>query len=147
MVSSIRHFSGGKAMEIDGACHCGAITYEANLDLKDVWICNCTDCQSLSGSAFRTIGLVPAERFRILSGKPRIYTKVGESGAPRVQAFCENCGSPIYAAAAVERPVTFNIRLGTCRQRESLVPTLQIWHRSALPWLSKLTEVPAKEKQ
>jgi hypothetical protein len=44
-------------MKIDGRCHCGYITYEAEIDPEKVMICHCTDCQTLSGSAFRTVVL------------------------------------------------------------------------------------------
>ena len=40
-------------MKIDGSCHCGAIRYEAEVDPGGVSICHCTDCQKLTGSAFR----------------------------------------------------------------------------------------------
>jgi hypothetical protein len=39
-------------MKIDGRCHCGYITYEAEIDPEKVMICHCADCQTLSGSAF-----------------------------------------------------------------------------------------------
>jgi hypothetical protein len=45
-------------MRIDGACHCGSITYRAKIDATRVDICHCTDCQILSGSVYRTT--VPA---------------------------------------------------------------------------------------
>jgi len=38
-------------MKIDGHCHCGQITFEAEVDPNSVMICHCTDCQRLSGSA------------------------------------------------------------------------------------------------
>ena len=40
-------------MKIDGGCHCGYITYAAEIDPEKVGICHCTDCQTLSGTAFR----------------------------------------------------------------------------------------------
>ncbi len=40
-------------MKIDGHCHCGLVTYEADIDPKRVSICHCTDCQSLTGSPYR----------------------------------------------------------------------------------------------
>ena len=55
-------------MKIDGRCHCGYITFEAEADPDKAGICHCTDCQSLSGSAFRTFLLVTDDTFRILSG-------------------------------------------------------------------------------
>jgi hypothetical protein len=40
-------------MKIDGRCRCGNITFAAEVDPATVVICYCTDCQTLSGSAFR----------------------------------------------------------------------------------------------
>ena len=58
-------------MKIDGGCHCGDITYEAEIDPETVGICHCTDCQALSASAFRTFVMAPEDDFRILSGDPK----------------------------------------------------------------------------
>ncbi len=133
-------------MKIDGGCHCGQITFEAELDPKKVGICHCTDCQTLSGSAFRTIALVSGKSLRI-TGEPKIYVKTGDSGNKRAQAFCPECGSPIYACAVGDAPDIYNIRLGTVRQRAELVPNFQLWCRSALEWLPQINSVPKKEKQ
>ena len=38
-------------MKVDGGCHCGSITFEAEIDPDAVGICHCTDCQRLSGTA------------------------------------------------------------------------------------------------
>jgi hypothetical protein len=32
-------------MQIDGQCHCGVVTYEADIDPEAVSICHCTDCR------------------------------------------------------------------------------------------------------
>jgi hypothetical protein len=40
-------------MKVDGACHCGAITVEGEIDPGQVVICHCTDCQTGTGSAFQ----------------------------------------------------------------------------------------------
>jgi len=134
-------------MKIDGSCHCGFITYEAEIDRDNVGICHCTDCQKLSATAFRT--LVPSDEgnFRLLSGTPKIYVKVGDSGNKREQAFCPECGSGIYSASVGSGPKVYNIRLGTATQRKELVPTKQIWSSSALSWLSELDAIPKLEKQ
>ena len=133
-------------MKIDGACHCGRITYEAIVDPALVGICHCTDCQTLSGSTFRVY--VPAAKadFRILTGQPKAYVKTGSSGAKRVQAFCPDCGSPIYSAAP-ENPQNFSIRVGTVRQRHQLIPKSQIWRRSAQAWLTSLDTISSHAEQ
>jgi len=122
-------------MKITGQCHCGEIAYEAELDTDKVGICHCADCQALSGSAFRTIGMVSGDAFKIVKGKPKKYVKVGDSGNPRVQAFCGNCGSALYASDPGDSPKAYNIRLGTADQRHDLAPCFEVWRQSALPWL------------
>ena len=122
-------------MKIDGSCHCGKITYEAEIDPDTVVICHCTDCKALTGTVFRVSAPAAANNFRITAGEPRIYVKTAESGAARAQAFCADCGSPLYATSVGEGPKTYSIRAGTARQRDELVPRRQIWHRSALSWL------------
>jgi len=133
-------------MKIDGRCHCGAITFEAEVDPDHASICHCTDCQMLSGTAFRTAIRAAPDKFKLLTGEPKIYVKIGESGARRAQAFCANCGSPIYATAA-EGSAPFMIRVGTVRQRAELVPKVQIWARSEQPWLPSLGDIRKVEKQ
>src|SRR4051794_19880556 len=119
-------------MKVDGRCHCGAIAFEAEVDPDRVTLCHCTDCQNLTGTAFRTTVPAPVETFVLKSGTPRTYLKTtAESGHVRIQAFCGNCGTPIYACAA-ENPVTYGSRVGTLAQRLQLRPTRQIWWRSAM---------------
>ena len=127
------------SLKIDGSCHCGKIRYEADIELEKVGVCHCTDCQTLSGSAFVAFVQVQKENFR-LRGEPRIYVKTAESGNRRAQAFCPDCGTRIYASAEKDPPV-FNLRLGTVRQRTELRPKVQLWCRSALPWVHDLGAV------
>lgn len=122
-------------MKINGQCHCGAIAYEAELDPENIGICHCSDCQALSASAFRTIAMVAGDSFEVTKGKPKEYIKSGDSGNRRVQAFCADCGSGLYATAADGNRDTYNIRLGAVEQRRELEPQFECWRQSALPWL------------
>lgn len=133
-------------MKVDGQCHCGAIAYEAELDPERVGICHCSDCQALSASAFRTVAIVSADTFAITRGKPKEYVKVGDSGNPRVQAFCPDCGSGLYATDTGDNPRAYNIRAGTVRQRHDLVPRFECWRQSALPWLPENTSTKKFDK-
>jgi hypothetical protein len=73
--------------------------------------------------------------------------KTGDSGARRAQAFCPDCGSPIYSTSEGAGPKVYSIRLGTSRQRYDLVPKAQIWCRSAQPWLGDLVTIGKVETQ
>jgi hypothetical protein len=134
-------------MKIDGRCHCGYITYEAEIDPEKVGICHCTDCQTLSGSAFRIGAIARDGTFRLLSGEPKIYVKTAESGAQRAQGFCPECGTAIFTSDTGDGPKSYRIRVATARQRDRLPPKIQGWHRSAQPWLGDLAAIPAVEKQ
>jgi hypothetical protein len=133
-------------MRIDGGCHCGFITYTAEVDPEKVGICHCTDCQTLSGCAYRISVPAVREAFSLLTGQPKIYVKTAESGNKRAQAFCPECGSPIYSSAVTD-PQTFNIRVGTVRQRAELPPKSQGWCRSALGWVMDLRSMQQFAKQ
>lgn len=133
-------------MKVDGGCHCGYIKYEAEVDPEKTMICHCTDCQTLSGTAFRTVLPIGKDQFRMLGGQPKIYVKTAESGSRRAQAFCPECGTALYASAPNDPP-TYNVRVGTMRQRAELPPKRQFWTRSALPWVMDpkfLSQAPAE---
>ncbi|MEJ8850785.1 GFA family protein [Variovorax rhizosphaerae] len=122
-------------MKVEGGCHCGAIAFEAEVEPGTMGICHCADCQTLSGSAFRTTILATAGGFRLMKGSPRRYIKTAASGNRRVHAFCENCGSPLYACAE-ENPQTYSLRVGTIRQSRALgAPRREIWTRRRLAWV------------
>jgi hypothetical protein len=112
-------------MKVDGSCYCGEIRFEAEAEVDSASICHCTDYQRFSGAAFRISVAVPIDKFRIFQGIPREYIKTAASGARRIQAFCGECGTALYATA-LENAKTFNIRAGTLSQREMFVPAKQI---------------------
>jgi hypothetical protein len=134
-------------MKIDGQCHCGYITYEAEADPANARICHCTGCQTLSGSAFRTGVFTTEGSFKLNSGAPTIYVKTAESGVQHPEAFCPKCGSPIYATTIGEDPKVHAVRLGTVRQRDQFAPKLQLWFRSAQHWVTNVSSIPQIEKQ
>jgi hypothetical protein len=132
-------------MQVDGACHCGSIRFTAAVDPGKVMVCHCTDCQKLTGASFRVVAPAPIETFT-LHGEPKHYVRAGESGAKRVLAFCPDCGSPVFAMA-LDDPTQVSLRVGVLTQRDQLAPTLQIWTRSAQPWVNALGAVLGCEKQ
>ena len=129
-------------MQVHGRCHCGKVTYEAVVDPVRTGICHCTDCQNLTGSAYRVSVPAAEGSFRLTAGEPAIYVKVGDSGSRRAQAFCSNCGSPLYVYDADDpNPRLYGLRVGCIEERAKLVPTKQKWFRSALGWTQNLAGI------
>lgn len=134
-------------MKVEGSCHCGNITYEAEIDPAMVAVCHCTDCQTLSGAAFRTVARTRENTFKLLTGTLKVYVKTGDSGNQRTQSFCPECGAPIYSGPVGDGPKVYSLRVGSIHQRNQLVPAVQYWSRSAQPWLTSLETVPKLETQ
>ena len=120
-------------MRVEGQCHCGEISFSAEIDPDQVTLCHCTDCQVLSGSPFREVAVAPIESF-VLRGSPKSYVKVAASGNRRAQMFCPTCGTPLYGTAP-ENATSVTLRLGCVKQRADLRPSKQVWEQSALPWV------------
>jgi hypothetical protein len=128
--------NGSTNLKVEGNCYCGVIVYEAEVQPGTATVCHCNDCQSHSGSAFRSNISAPAESFRLRKGSPRTYLKTAASGAKRLLAFCENCGTSLYACAA-DAPTTYSLRIGTIQQRHALgTPGRQIWVKRRFSWVN-----------
>lgn len=70
-----------------GSCHCGAVRFEAKLDLDDAMTCNCSLCSKKNAVMVR----IPGENFTLTSGEDQLglyqwNTKVAK------HYFCKNCG-------------------------------------------------------
>ena len=130
-------------MKVDGRCLCGYLTYEAEVAANLVEICHCTDCQTLSGSAFRVTVSVVDRMFKFLSGEPKTYVKTAASGNRRVLAFCPECGTSVYSRPEDGKHGFFGLRVGSLRQRADLIPRAQCWRGSAQTWIDEIGDLPA----
>jgi hypothetical protein len=131
-------------MHVDGQCHCGRVTFEADIEPQAVSICHCTDCQALTGSPFRVTVLCSGHQIRTTGQAPKIYAKAGDNGRVRYQHFCGDCGSPLFTSGEGEQTDNWGIRWGSLRQRALLKPARQIWCRSAAPWLGEVAGLPGR---
>ena len=71
-----------------GGCHCGAVRFEVETDERvEVESCNCSICRKTGYLHL----IVPAERFRLLSGRERLTTYTFNTGTAQ-HLFCSVCG-------------------------------------------------------
>ena len=125
-------------MKVDGSCHCGSVTYEAEINPDQVVICHCTDCQTFSSAPYRvSVFGVPSENFRRIKGSPKTYIKTGGSGGKVLVAFCGDCGTALYSTSNdTEGPL--NLRIGAIKQRRELIPKMQGFCGSGIPWATNI---------
>jgi hypothetical protein len=71
-----------------GSCHCGAVTFEADLDLsQDTFRCNCSICRRTRFWA----AVAREEGFRLLSGREAL-TQYLFNTRKNEHWFCRRCG-------------------------------------------------------
>ncbi len=138
-------------MRVHGSCHCEHITFISEAEPERTVVCHCRDCQIMSGSPYRSIVPSDERAFELLSGELTIYHKVGDSGNARELAFCNRCGSHIYAtskAGSDEGAVrSFGLRTGVLAEAAEFAPMFQVWCDSRLPWVSEFNALPGKPRQ
>ncbi|PTL77054.1 GFA family protein [Vitiosangium sp. GDMCC 1.1324] len=81
-----------------GGCHCGAVRFEAELDLSGpVSRCNCSICTKVGASSIN----VKPSAFRLVSGAEHVSEyRVGNSQNSR--SFCKRCGIQCFGGGYVE---------------------------------------------
>ena len=123
-------------IKVTGTCHCGAISIDASVEETRMIACHCSDCQQFSGAPFRPVVIASGDEVQ-LSGTPREYAKTADSGNVRLQGFCGDCGTQLYAVD--QEKTMYNIRTGWLDQRDQLVPKMHIFGSSSPDWLTDIT--------
>ena len=111
-------------MRIDGGCHCGFITFEAETDSTDAALCHCTDCQKLTGTAFRVNISAQPETFKLKSGMPKNYVRTAESGNKCAHAFCQADAADDGPAAVEDYRLWQVLPVGWSKLFSQIIPQL-----------------------
>ena len=82
-------------MVYKGSCHCGAIAFDAEGELKEVMACNCSIC-SRKGSL---LWFVPRDKLRLRTPEAKLATYTFNKHVIK-HHFCSTCGIHPFAEAA-----------------------------------------------
>jgi hypothetical protein len=121
-------------LPLTGGCSCGSIRYRIASFPLLLYTCNCTNCQTASGSAFALNMPVRARDFHILQGEPKPWRHVSPTGVPVISWFCGDCGARIYGDRAGREEIV-NLRAGTLDDTTWLAPVAHMFMKSAQPWV------------
>jgi hypothetical protein len=81
-----------------GGCHCGAVRFEADLDLsKPVSRCNCSICQK---TAVTSTGGKP-DILRVTQGQDMVGEYYAAPGSKNYRGFCKKCGVQMFGRGDV----------------------------------------------
>ncbi|QSQ19519.1 GFA family protein [Pyxidicoccus parkwayensis] len=80
-----------------GGCLCGAVRFEAQVDLTaPVGRCNCTICTKVGSTGT----VVKPSAFRLVSGEEHLG-RWSKGGSPNYRVFCKQCGTQVFGEGNV----------------------------------------------
>jgi len=80
-----------------GECNCGAVAFEIDTELSDVFVCHCSICRRSTGSNGIAVVVIDNDAFRWTRGKEQIATWK-KPDADWQTWFCRICGSRLPGA-------------------------------------------------
>jgi hypothetical protein len=127
--------------KIEGRCLCGSVTYASGAEPMFTAVCHCRDCQRQHGTAFSVVVGAPAADFEVTGDLATHVTTGDEHGQPVERRFCPSCGSPIFSESSA-LPGVILLKAGTLDDTSWLEPQIEVWGRSAQPWVAEVEGRP-----
>ncbi|HTJ63097.1 MAG TPA: GFA family protein [Alphaproteobacteria bacterium] len=130
-----------------GQCACGAITFAFDTDPDFIAVCHCLDCKTASGGEAATFFGVPEADFTLISGQPKAFHYIAQSGKGLDRNFCADCGARVFTSNLESFPGTVFVQLGSLDNRAGIAPKLEMFTKRRLDWakpldLPQFTDMP-----
>ena len=129
------------AKKYTGQCACGAVKFEFDKDPDFVANCHCLDCKRASGGEMATFFAVPETDFTVLSGAPKGFHYVANSGKGLDRNFCPQCGARLFTSNLESFPGLVFVQLGSLDRPELIAPKLEMFTKRRLKW-NKALDLP-----
>ncbi len=117
---------------ISGGCSCGAIQYSADEKPEFQIICQCRQCQRLTGTGHAPSIAVNTNSFR-LTGELKYFDTISDDGNTVSHGFCPNCGNPILNKPATAPDKVF-ILVGSLADPSIFAPEFVVYSASGYAW-------------
>ncbi len=130
---------------MSGGCLCGSVRYEYDGQPGNSSYCHCDDCKRATGGPYTVGVLSKADKLRIVSGKVKGYTTIGDSGREITRQFCPQCGSPLFTRGQ-DCPDLVFIKAGSLDEPELIKPSCHIWTQRAVKWAYVDESLPSYPK-
>ena len=128
-----------------GGCACGAVRYKVTGVPMSVQACHCTDCQTLSGSAFGLSMVLNLSDIDVTQGEVQVNDFTASKNRMH-RHHCPKCGVAIWFSSPGYEGI-IAIKPGTLDDTSGLRPVAHMWYRSAQAWLHVGDDVPVFQEQ
>ena len=92
-----------------GSCFCGLFEFAVSGSFGDVRYCHCSQCRKKTGTAFSANAKIRKAQWKLCGPRDKITEFEHKPGL--YNAFCSECGSPLYARSDHD-PDDIRVRLG-----------------------------------
>lgn len=124
-----------------GGCMCGQVRFSVDAAPIRHGMCYCSICQHANGGSPAFVMLFPKPALTVEKGEPKGYDTTGDSGNKITRFFCPNCGTALFAVSQANPVVS--VKVGALDDAGDYKPAAQIFTRSAKPWQTIKTDIPA----
>ena len=131
-----------KYTPVTGGCFCGAVRFEAEVNLHTAYYCHCRSCQKLSGTPAVIGVFVKPGTLSFTKEEPKYF----QPSPFAKEGFCQHCGSRLIYIASEKEDWT-NISACSLDHPEQVVPCEHICVESQLPWYELADNLPRKRSE
>ena len=111
-----------------GRCICGAVAFEVDGPLRDVFLCHCTECRRWAGHAWAA-SAAPFDGVEFTEDRGLRWIDSPDSVHDARRGFCGECGSSLFWQ--IPGSPTVSIAAGCLDAPTGLRTVKQIWVESA----------------
>jgi len=119
-------------LKVSGGCMCGAIKYQCASEVKFSLICQCRQCQQITGTGHAAQFACEADSTSI-TGTVSTYALTSDAGNTVTSAFCGTCGNPMYKTTSMN-PGLIVFHAATLDDPSQFKPQMVVYTSSAQPW-------------
>jgi hypothetical protein len=121
-----------------GRCACGTVKFEFNTDPTFVAVCHCLDCKKAPGGEAATFFAVPENDFTLISGEPKAFHYIAQSGNSLDRNFCPGCGARVFTNNLEGFPDMVFVAIGSLDNPKGIKPMLEMFTKRRLEWAEPL---------
>ena len=129
---------------LKGHCLCGSVKYTINSEPQLSFLCQCRQCQRITGSGHSAEFAVPDGAVSI-SGELKSYEMKSDNGNTVSSQFCPTCGNPIFKKSSGYHGLLF-FHAATLDNPELFKPQKVFWASSSQPWDLVSPELEIKQE-
>jgi hypothetical protein len=128
------------------SCACGQLQVTVVGDPASVGLCNCTQCQKRTGSAFGVGAFFTRGQLVRVQGTEKSFGRGSDAGRSLDFRFCPECGSTVYWFAEF-KPESFAVAVGSFADASFPKPRSASWIKHKLSWVTLPEGLPEFETQ